>query len=77
MAAPKNAFTDLEKVINALTSTLMLAGFVWLAVNLFSPLLMNWLVPPEWIKLSSIFWWISFIGGLLGVLAKKSTFETD
>lgn len=76
IATPKYAFTKsrIVIVIDNLTSTLALLGFVWLVINILSPFLMDWLLPAEWIKLSGIFWWISFIGGLLGLLIQEKRF---
>lgn len=53
---------------------LLLVGFVWFVANLILTVLQGWWVSPDWVKYSSIFWWISFVGGILGifVIPKKS-----
>lgn len=66
--------TSREKAMETTIVCLLGVGFLWFVANMVAPVLQGWLIPPEWVKYSSIFWWISFVGGILGifVIPKKS-----
>lgn len=66
VAVPASTFSVYKE---RLTYGLELVGFVWFIVNLILPALQGWLISPEWVSYSSIFWWISFVGGASGLFA--------